>query len=173
MNKLINAFEDRTEKLLSIYFSAGYPQLNDTGQIMVALQKGGADLIEVGIPFSDPVADGEVIQRSSQKALTNGMSLKILFEQLKGIRSVTQIPLVMMGYLNPIYRYGFEKFCKECESIGIDGLIIPDLPANEVRGTYGNIMSMYNLVNIMLVSPNTSEERIQLIDELSTGFIYI
>jgi tryptophan synthase alpha chain len=172
-NRITDLFAYKNKKILSVYFTAGFPHLDSTYRIIKHLSNAGAEMIEIGIPFSDPIADGEVIQKSSQQALKNGMSLKLLFDQLREIRKITDIPLVAMGYLNPIYRFGFEKFCGECEQIGIDGLIIPDLPLKEITESYGEIMNKHNLKNIMLISPNTSEKRIKDIDKLTTGFIYM
>ena len=171
-NRIDNLFVEK-EGILSVYFTAGYPELDCTSSIIQALDSAGVDMIEVGIPFSDPVADGEVIQKSSQRALQNGINLNLLFEQLDDIRSKTDIPLIMMGYLNPIYRFGFERFCEASERIGIDGVIIPDLPLIEVEQGYGDVLSKHNLKNIMLISPNTTEERVRVIDRLSSGFIYM
>lgn len=163
----------RRKDLLSIYFTAGYPALHDTTTIIKALQDAGADLIEVGVPFSDPVADGETIQRSSQIALNNGMTLELLFEQLKQIRHDVQVPLILMGYLNPIYKFGIDRFCDTCEEVGVDGLIIPDLPLAELESTYNKLFQDRGLRNILLVSPQTPTERIEKVDQLSTGFNYL
>jgi len=173
MNKLLNAFEDKSKKVLSIYFSAGYPELDDTQQIMTALQKGGADLIEVGIPFSDPVADGPTIQESNKIALENGISLKKILEQVSEIKEKIQIPVILMGYLNPIYQYGMEKFCADCQKTGISGMIIPDLPVNEYQNEYNSIFEKHRLANIFLITPQTSELRIREIDRISNSFIYM
>ncbi len=173
MNRLNNLFEDKNEGVLSVYFSAGHPDLNDTSTIIEALDKSGADIVEVGIPFSDPVADGPVIQQSSLQALKNGMSVKLLFQQLEGIREKSQIPIVLMGYLNPVLQYGIEAFCRECERVGVDGLILPDLPPELYLEKYKSYFDQYNLSNIMLVPPQTSDERIKQLDKWSTGFLYI
>lgn len=173
MNKLLSAFENRSEKLLSIYFSAGYPLLDDTGQIMVALQKGGADLIEVGIPFSDPVADGPTIQDSNKIALDNGITLKKILEQVNEVKEKIRIPVILMGYLNPVYQYGMEKFCKDCQIAGVSGLIIPDLPVQEYQNEYESLFERHQLANIFLITPQTSEERIREIDDISRSFIYM
>lgn len=162
----------KRERILSVYFTAGYPGLNDTAAICRALAKGGADLIEVGIPFSDPVADGEVIQASSQAALENGMTLKILFEQLEEARKNCELPLILMGYLNPILQYGIEKFCERCRELSVYGAIIPDLPYDLYIAKYREIFEANNLCNIFLITPQTSEQRIREIDRHSTGFIY-
>jgi tryptophan synthase alpha chain len=169
----INKILEKNKEILSVYFTAGFPRLSSTIEIVKNLDKAGADMIEIGIPFSDPVADGEVIQKSSQIALKNGMNLKLLFEQLMEVRKATDIPLLAMGYLNPIYQFGFEPFCQKCEEVGIDGLIIPDLPLTEIEESYGDIMARHNLKNVMLISPNTTPERIRKIDKLTTGFIYM
>jgi len=172
-NRLTALFEKKDEKILSIYFTAGYPELNDTLKIISQLEKSGADLVEIGMPFSDPVADGPVIQQSSEEALKNGMTIHLLFEQLEHIRNNVSIPLILMGYLNPVMQYGIEDFCKKCKEIGIDGTIIPDLPLEIYETEYKEIFEKNSLSNIFLVTPQTSDERIRKIDELSTGFIYM
>jgi tryptophan synthase alpha chain len=172
MNR-INTKLKEDKKLLSIYFSAGYPNLNDTIQIIQDLEKNGVDMIEIGLPFSDPLADGPTIQESSTKALQNGMTTKLLFEQLKDIRQTVKIPLIIMGYFNPILQYGIEDFCKKCQEIGIDGLIIPDLPVDIYAENYKVIFEKHKLINIFLITPQTSEERIRYIDSVSNGFIYM
>jgi tryptophan synthase alpha chain len=159
-------------RLLSVFFTAGHPGLNDTRRIIRLLAASGADLIEIGMPFSDPLADGPVIQQSSQHALSQGMSLPLLFEQLKGIRSEVNIPLILMGYLNPVMQYGFEAFCRQAADVGIDGLILPDLPLAEYETNYQGIVEASGLSNIFLITPQTSEARIRKIDELSSSFIY-
>lgn len=161
------------KKLLSIYFSAGYPALNDTVKIIRDLEKNGVDMIEIGLPFSDPLADGRTIQASSTAALKNGMTTEILFEQLKDIRDSVSIPLIIMGYFNPMLQYGVEAFCKKCQEIGIDGLIIPDLPVDVYHEEYQKTFEKYGLINVFLITPQTSEERIQFIDKVSNGFIYM
>jgi tryptophan synthase alpha chain len=173
MNRLTQLFQNQTHQILSIYFTAGYPNLGDTIPILTALENHGIDLAEIGIPFSDPMADGPAIQKSAGDALHNGMSLKLLFEQLKNVRATLQMPLIMMGYLNPIMQYGFEKFCKSCEEVGIDGVIIPDLPFADYLANYKTIAKRHNLKMIMLITPETSETRIRLIDEHTEGFIYM
>lgn len=173
MNKLLSVFEDKSKKLLSIYFSAGYPELDDTQQIMLALQKGGADMIEVGIPFSDPVADGPTIQESNKIALDNGITLKKILNQVKEIKEKTQVPVILMGYLNPIYQYGIVKFCEDCQKAGVSGLIIPDLPINEYQKEYRSIFEKHELANIFLITPQTSKDRIYEIDKISNSFIYM
>ncbi|SFA87067.1 tryptophan synthase, alpha chain [Flavobacterium swingsii] len=172
MNR-INQKLQEDKKILSIYFSAGYPNLNDTVQIIQDLEKSGVDMIEIGLPFSDPLADGPTIQESSTKALENGMTTKLLFEQLENIRQSVQIPLIIMGYFNPILQYGIEDFCKKCEEIGIDGLIIPDLPVDIYAENYKETFEKYGLINVFLITPQTSEERIRYIDSVSNGFIYM
>lgn len=172
-NRINHLFETKKENILSVYFTAGHPNLNDTVEIIQQLEKNGVDLIEIGMPFSDPTADGPTIQRSSETALKNGMSLKLLFEQLKNIRKTVKIPLILMGYINPVYQFGVEKFCEKCAETGIDGLILPDLPLDEYEAFYKPVFEKYNLHNILLITPQTSENRIRQIDEASTGFIYM
>jgi len=161
------------KKLLSIYFTAGYPELEDTVPIIQKLEKSGVDMVEIGLPFSDPLADGPVIQQSSTQALKNGMTSEKLFEQLKGIRPAVKIPLIIMGYFNPILQFGVEAFCKRCSEVGIDGLIIPDLPVNVFHEKYQASFKKYGLINIFLITPQTTEERIRYIDSISEGFIYM
>ncbi len=172
MNR-INQKLNKDGKLLSIYFSAGYPNLDDTATIIQNLEKSGVDMIEIGLPFSDPLADGPTIQDSSTKALKNGMTSEILFNQLKSIRNTVSIPLIIMGYFNPILQYGVEAFCKNCQEIGIDGLIIPDLPVDVYNEDYKAIFQKYGLINVFLITPQTSKERIRFIDSISDGFIYM
>jgi len=160
-------------KLLSIYFTAGFPNLNDTADIIIKLQESGVDMIEIGLPFSDPLADGPTIQDSSMSAINNGMNTDILFNQLKDIRDRVSIPLIIMGYFNPILQYGVEKFCKKCKEIGIDGLIIPDLPIDYYLENYKSIFEQNKLYNMFLIAPQTSDERIRKIDSISKGFIYM
>jgi tryptophan synthase alpha chain len=164
MNRIQQKIQE-DKKLLSIYFSAGYPNVNDTVQIIQDLERSGVDMIEIGLPFSDPLADGPTIQESSTQALYNGMTTKLLFEQLKDIRQTVKIPLIIMGYFNPMLQYGVEEFCQQCAEIGIDGLIIPDLPVD--------IYEKYGLINVFLITPQTSDERIRFIDSVSNGFIYM
>ena len=173
MNRIKQLFEKKQKNILSIYFTAGFPQLNDTCNVIRELEANGIDLIEIGIPFSDPMADGPTIQESGTIALRNGMTLKVLFEQLKDIRSDVAIPLILMGYLNPIMQYGFENFCKQCKETGIDGAIIPDLPFNDYISQYKPIADRYDIKIVMLITPETSDERIRLIDEHTDGFIYM
>ncbi len=172
MNR-INQKLQKNDKLLSIYFTAGYPNLNDTSSIIKNLESSGVDMIEIGLPFSDPLADGPTIQQSSSQALKNGMTTEILFSQLKNIRKNVNIPLLIMGYFNPIMQYGVEDFCIKCAEVGIDGLIIPDLPVDVYHKKYQEIFKKYNLVNVFLITPQTSEERIRFIDSISQGFIYM
>jgi len=161
------------ERVLSIYFTAGFPHLEDTILVMEAIQAGGADIIEIGVPYSDPIADGPTIQDSNKIALDNGMSMKVLFEQLKGFRAKIHIPVVLMGYLNPIIQFGMEDFCKKCKEVGIDGLIVPDLPMQQYLDEFKSLFEEYGLVNTFLISPQTSEKRIREIDENTDGFIYM
>ncbi|WP_225035450.1 tryptophan synthase subunit alpha [Winogradskyella sp. SM1960] len=160
-------------KLLSIYFTAGYPNINDTVSIIENLEKSGVDMLEIGLPFSDPLADGPTIQASSTQALDNGMTSELLFEQLKDIRKTVSIPLIIMGYFNPMLQYGVEAFCKKCQDVGIDGLIIPDLPVDIYHSEYKSTFEKYGLINVLLITPQTSEERIRYIDSVSDGFIYM
>ena len=172
MNR-INQKLQENKKLLSIYFTAGFPKLNDTVTIIQELEKNGVDMIEIGLPFSDPLADGPTIQESSTIAIENGMTTSLLFEQLKDIRESVQIPLIIMGYFNPMMQFGMEKFCQKCAEIGIDGLIIPDLPLHVYETEYKALFEKYNLKNIFLITPQTSNERIQQIDIISDSFIYM
>lgn len=172
-NRITQLFENKNKNILSIYFTAGFPHLNDTCEIIRELESNGVDLIEIGIPFSDPMADGPTIQESGTIALRNGMTLSLLFDQLKDIRKNTAIPLIMMGYLNPIMQYGFEDFCRKCKEIGIDGAIIPDLPFKDYMEEYKPIAEKYGIKIIMLITPETSVERVRLIDEHTDGFIYM
>lgn len=172
-NRITQLFENKNKNILSIYFTAGFPHLNDTCEIIRELESNGVDLIEIGIPFSDPMADGPTIQESGTIALRNGMTLSLLFDQLKDIRKNTAIPLIMMGYLNPIMQYGFEDFCRKCKEIGIDGAIIPDLPFKDYLEEYKPIAEKYGIRIIMLITPETSVERVRLIDEHTDGFIYM
>ncbi|RLJ67156.1 tryptophan synthase alpha chain [Lacinutrix venerupis] len=172
MNR-INQKLKENKKLLSIYFSAGFPKLDDTVSIIENLEKNGVDMIEIGLPFSDPLADGPTIQASSTQALKNGMTTNVLFNQLKDIRKTVSIPLILMGYFNPMLQYGVEAFCKKCQDIGIDGLIIPDLPVDVYNEKYKAIFEKYGLINVFLITPQTSVERINFIDSISNGFIYM
>ncbi len=172
MNRIHKKLQE-DKKLLSIYFTAGYPKLEDTVPVLEKLQESGVDMVEIGLPFSDPLADGPTIQESSTAALKNGMTTKLLFEQLKDIRKKIHIPLIIMGYFNPMMQYGIEDFCKECKNIGIDGLIIPDLPLAEYNTHYRSTFEKNGLINVFLITPQTSELRIRAIDEASDGFIYM
>lgn len=172
MNRIQKKLEEK-KKILSIYFTAGYPALQDTIPILMALEKSGVDMIEIGLPFSDPLADGPTIQKSAASALKNEMTTVVLFNQLKGVRKKITIPLLLMGYFNPILQFGIEKFCKKCHETGIDGLIIPDLPLNIYDEYYRNTFEKHGLINILLITPQTSEERIRQIDSVSDGFIYM
>lgn len=173
MNRINKLFQKKSQYILSIYFTAGFPKLEDTVPTLKALQNNGIDLVEIGIPFSDPMADGVVIQQSGQAALKNGMSIRKLFEQLTDVRESIDIPLIMMGYLNPIMQFGFEEFCRECQRVDVDGMIIPDLPMAEYLAEYKPIADKYGLKFIFLITPETSEERIREIDANTSGFIYM
>jgi len=172
MNRINSAFANKSD-ILNIYFTAGYPQLNDTIRVASALQESGADMLEIGIPFSDPLADGPTIQESSQVALENGMNINLLFEQLKDLRANVDLPVLLMGYINPILQYGIEAFVVKCAEVEIDGVIIPDLPMQEYLDEYQALFSEKGIHNIFLISPNTAEKRIRLIDEETNGFIYM
>ena len=172
MNRIDAAFK-KQQNVLNIYFTAGYPKIDDTVRIAEALEAGGANMIEIGIPFSDPIADGPTIQESSMQALSNGMSISILFDHLKELRDNVKVPVLLMGYVNPILQYGMERFCQKCAEVGIDGLIIPDLPMQEYLENYQNAFQDHGIHNIFLISPNTSVDRIGQIDEESSGFIYM
>lgn len=172
MSRIQELFTKKQNKVLNVYCTAGYPQLNSTVPIMKTLQDNGVDLIELGMPYSDPLADGPVIQASGSKALENGMTIAVLFEQLKDFRKTIDVPVILMGYMNPILQYGFEKFCADASALGIDGLILPDLPEFEFETEYGAIIKKYGLDFIFLVTPETSEERVRKLDSLSSGFLY-
>lgn len=172
MNRLKNLFQKKHNNVLNIYCTAGYPHLESTLPIMKALQESGVDGIELGMPYSDPLADGEIIQNSSTIALQNGMTIKKLFEQLKSLREEIHIPVVLMGYMNPLLQYGFENFCADAAKVGIDGLILPDMPVYEFEKNYKIILNKYNLDFVFLVTPETSEERVKKLDALSSGFLY-
>ena len=173
MNRINQLFETKKSDVFSIYFCAGHPEVDGTANVIQTLEKNGIDMIEIGIPFSDPMADGVVIQNAATQALKSGMSLRRLFEQLKDIRSIASIPLLLMGYLNPVMRYGFEDFCKSCSECGIDGCIIPDLPFEDYLNDFKPVADKYNVKVIMLITPETSDERIRFIDEHTDGFIYM
>jgi tryptophan synthase alpha chain len=172
MNR-INQTLNQDKKLLSIYFTTGFPQLEDTVPILEQLQQADVDMIELGLPFSDPLADGPTIQESSTQALRNGMTTDKLFTQLEGIRARIHVPLIVMGYFNPMMQYGVERFCKRCQEVGIDGLIIPDLPADVYHTQYQSLFQQYGLLNMFLITPQTPDERIRYIDQVSEGFIYM
>lgn len=173
MNRITELFKRQPSANLNVYFTAGYPQLNDTRRVLSALQEAGVDLVEIGMPYSDPVADGETIQQSNQQALENGMTVRLLLDQLEGMRAdgIT-VPVLLMGYLNPVLQFGIEPFCARCAEVGIDGLILPDMPMDVYIREYQSIFEKYGLLNIFLVTPQTSEARIRQIDSVSEGFIY-
>jgi len=172
MTRLKKLFDAKSSKVLNVYCTAGYPTLGSTLPIIAALENNGADLVEIGMPYSDPLADGPVIQESGAKAIENGMSIEVLFDQLKSLRTTSNIPVVLMGYMNPVLQYGFEKFCTAAAAVGVDGLILPDMPAYEFEANYGAIVKKYGLDFIFLVTPETPTERIQYLDSLSSGFLY-
>ncbi|RJE75348.1 tryptophan synthase subunit alpha [Reichenbachiella sp. MSK19-1] len=173
MSNRINTVLESQDNILSIYFTAGYPKLDDTVKVLVELERSGADMIEVGVPFSDPIADGPTIQHSNTVALDNGMSVQLLFDQLSGVRDKVSLPLIMMSSLNPIIQYGFEQFCQKCQEVGADGLIIPDLPVEEYISEYKDVVERYGLRNIILITPSSTDARIRLIDEHTDSFIYM
>jgi tryptophan synthase alpha chain len=174
MSRIQKLFLEKNSNVLNVYCTAGYPQVDSTIKVIKALQEHGADMIELGMPYSDPLADGPVIQASGSRAIANGMSMKLLFEQLKGMResAIGDIPIILMGYMNPVLQYGFERFCADAAGCGVDGLILPDLPEYEFETNYGDIVRSHGLDFIFLVTPETSQERIKKLDELSTGFLY-
>lgn len=172
MQNRLDAALAQNKKLLSIFLTAGYPKLTDTVPLLEALQESGVDLIEIGFPFSDPLADGPVIQHSNEVAIKNGMTVETLFKQLEGVRKKVEIPLLLMGYINPVLQYGIERFCADCKSAGIDGVILPDLPVAEFLEEYREIFHSHGLHQIFLVTPSTPDQRIRMLDECSTGFIY-
>lgn len=173
MNRISAVFESAKGPILNVYATAGFPKLGDTMTMLEALQEGGADIIEIGMPYSDPVADGETIQQSNQVSLDQGMTVAYLFEQLKDLRSKVQVPVLLMGYINPVLQFGVEKFCQKCQEVGVDGLILPDLPMAEYELEYQEIFERYGLFNIFLITPQTADERIRQIDSVSKGFIYM
>lgn len=172
-NRITDLFSTKSDRLLNVYFTAGFPQLNDTRTVLRGLQKAGVDLVEIGMPYSDPVADGEVIQQSNMQALDNGMTLRILFDQLAGCRDELTVPILLMGYINPVLQFGVEAFCQKCQEVGVDGVILPDLPFDLYLADYKDIFERYGILNIFLITPQTSDERIHFIDEASEGFIYM
>jgi len=173
MNRITQLFKEKKNNILSIYYTAGFPGIGDTVAIAEALEDAGADMLEIGFPYSDPVADGPVIQASSKQSLDSGMDLNLLFSQLKELRKKVTIPVLLMGYVNPVLQYGVENFCKACVEAGVDGCIVPDLPMYEYEELYKEIFLEHGLSNIFLVTPQTSEERIRKIDDLSNGFVYL
>ena len=172
MNRIDQLFTEKSKDVLNVYCTAGYPHLNSTVEVLTALQQNGADLIEIGMPYSDPLADGPVIQQSNMVALENGMSISLLFEQLQTVRETIKLPIILMGYMNPILQYGLDKFCASAEAVGVDGIILPDLPMYEFETTYKQLFEKHNLKFIFLVTPETGEERVRKIDSLSSGFLY-
>ncbi|MEI6086938.1 MAG: tryptophan synthase subunit alpha [Bacteroidota bacterium] len=172
MSRLKELFARKNKKVLNVYCTAGYPELNSTISVMQALEENGANIIELGMPYSDPLADGPVIQASGNIALANGMTIKVLFEQLKDLRKTVSVPVILMGYMNPVMQFGFERFCAEAAAVGVDGLILPDLPELEFETEFGAIIKKNGLDFIFLVTPETSEERLRKLDALSTGFLY-
>ncbi len=172
MTRIEEFFIKKNDHILNMYCTAGFPHLESTLEVMAAFQQNGADLIELGMPYSDPLADGPVIQQSNLRAIHNGMTIEKLFGQLQHMRATIKVPVIMMGYMNPVLQYGFEKFCSKAAEVGIDGLILPDLPMYEYETEYGAIIKKYNLNFIFLVTPETKDDRLKKIDELSSGFIY-
>ena len=172
MTRIEKLFSEKKKNILNIYCTAGYPELNSTIEVLKALQDSGADMIELGMPYSDPLADGPVIQQSSSIAIANGMTIAVLFEQLRNFREEINLPVILMGYMNPVLQYGFEKFCADAAACGVDGLILPDLPVFEFESEYGAIIKKHRLNFIFLVTPETAEERINKLDSLSSGFLY-
>lgn len=177
-NRITDLFSRKNGRLLNVYFTAGFPHLDDTMSILRGLQAAGVDLVEIGMPYSDPVADGETIQQSNERALANGMSLKTLFAQLadcraEGSSDPVTVPILLMGYINPVLQFGVENFCQKCREVGVDGVILPDLPLDLYLDEYADTFREYGLVNVNLITPQTTESRIRLIDEESDGFIYM
>ena len=172
-NRINTLFENKKQNILSLYFTAGFPNLDDTLTILKGLEESGVDLIEIGFPYSDPLADGPVIQESSGKAIENGMTLKLLFEQLKSLRTITQKPVILMGYLNVVLQFGEKEFIEKCAQVGIDGIIIPDMPLHYFQTNFKELCLKNDVANILLVTPETSNERIKEIDANSSGFIYL
>lgn len=172
MSRISELFERKSRNVLNVYCTAGYPEYDSTVEVLVALQDAGADLIELGMPYSDPLADGPVIQASGARALENGMTIAALFSQLRGMRPGIRVPVILMGYMNPVMQYGFERFCADAAAAGVDGLILPDLPIYEYETEYGEIIKKHGLDFVFLVTPETSEARIRKVDALSSGFLY-
>lgn len=177
-NRITDLFANKSDRLLNVYYTAGFPNLDDTMAILRGLQAAGVDLVEIGMPYSDPVADGETIQKSNDRALSNGMSLKTLFAQLANCRSESNadpitVPILLMGYINPVLQFGVENFCRACQEVGVDGVILPDLPLDLFLDEYASIFRKYGILNVHLITPQTAEERIRLIDNESDGFIYM
>ncbi len=173
MNRIDKVFKEKQWNILSVYYTAGYPSLDSTVKILHALEDAGADMVEIGIPFSDPIADGPVIQHSDEISLKNGMNMSLLFSQLRDIRKSIQIPILLMGYFNPVLQYGVDKFCRDCMECGIDGLILPDLPPEVYVREYSGMFEKYDINNILLIAPQSSDQRIQMIDKISRGFNYV
>lgn len=173
MSRLKTLFENKDRDILNVYFTAGFPQLNDTERIVLALDEAGADLIEIGMPYSDPLADGPTIQQSGAVALQNGMTLEVLFKQLASLRQKTEIPLILMGYFNQVLQYGAEAFFRDCRNCGVDGLILPDMPLDVFEEDYQSAFQRFNLDSVFLITPQTEENRIRYIDQLSSGFVYV
>ena len=173
MNRISTLFKSIQEPILNIYATAGYPNFGDTMLVLNALQEGGVDIIEIGMPYSDPIADGETIQQSNQVSLDQGMSVTHLFDQLKNMRQSISVPVLLMGYINPVLQFGVERFCQKCQEVGVDGVILPDLPLAEYQLSYQSIFEQCGLLNIFLITPQTSDERIKQIDAISEGFIYM
>jgi tryptophan synthase alpha chain len=171
-NRITELFKTKQKDILSIFYTAGFPTLNDTVSIAIALEKAGADIIEIGIPFSDPVADGPTIQQSNKVALDNGMNVKLLLDQVRDIRKTVKIPVILMGYLNPVMQYGVEKFINDAANAGVDGLILPDMPVYEFEEQYKRVFEEHKMCNTFLISPTTSDDRIKRIDAMTEGFIY-
>ncbi len=172
MNRIDELFRRKSKRVLNVYCTAGYPEVSSTPEVLKALQESGADMIEIGMPYSDPLADGPVIQGSSSKAIANGMTLQKLFSDLKGFRNQINLPVILMGYMNPVLQYGFEKFCADCAEVGVDGLIIPDLPMYEFETEYGPLIREHGLRFVFLVTPESSDDRVKKLDDLSSGFLY-
>jgi len=169
MNRIEELFKKKQQNILSVYCTAGFPRLGDTLAVMKALQESGTDMIELGMPYSDPLADGPVVQHSSAVALQNGMTIKKLLEQIKGFRKEVSVPVLLMGYINPILQYGFQKFCEDAAAVGVDGLILPDLPEDEYQNEYESVIKKYGLDFVFLLTPETSEKRVRKLDELSNA----